>query len=72
MAKNMRKNNLKIQIVAGNSLNSFLNASYEKNVTLVLLLLIQFWNAARASETPIWTRPKFEPKMLLSTGSNRY
>ena len=39
MAKTMRKKNLKIQMLAGNSLNSFLNASSEENSTLVLPFL---------------------------------
>ena len=36
MAKTMRKNNLKIQMLAGNSLNSFLISKSEENSTLVL------------------------------------
>ena len=31
----MRKKNLKIQMLAGNSLNSFFNASFKKTTTLV-------------------------------------
>ena len=34
MAKTMRKKNLKIQMLAGNSLNSFLNSRSEENSTV--------------------------------------
>ena len=34
MAKTMRKKNLKIQMLAGNSSNSFLNSKSEENSTL--------------------------------------
>ena len=45
MAKSIRKNNLKIKMLAGNSLNSFPNASSEENSTLVdtLYMLINFF-----------------------------
>ena len=39
MAKTMTKKNLTIQMLAGNSMNSFLNASSEENSTLVLATL---------------------------------
>ena len=54
MARNMRKQNLKIQMLAGNSLKSFQDGSSQKTMTLVSFYIVTTYKRTNQEESIVF------------------